>query len=223
LSRKSYGDLRNALNTLIDALATETKGRGPYGVTQAPLIKRQSAGGSGAPNARKRWLLDPADAPLIWNAILLQGIFGTSKAAVMLIREVEQRQAYADWARTLFVDRQSVAGLGLLRQELVILLDQLVTADLRVDKLPNPFADALPQMGFGPHQGNLLKTLASQTAALSLGDSMMTYYLDGDLEQAHRAANEIATDNPLLLKYRALITRQYSEARDFDELLDFFR
>jgi len=78
-------------------------------------------------------------------------------------------------------------------------------------------------MGLGPHQGSLLKTLAAQTAVLSVGDSMMTHYLNGELERAFLAANQVVTDSPLLLKYRDLIISEYQDAKEFDDLLDFLR
>ena len=226
LSQKQYGGLRIALNTLVEALASETvKGRGALKTTLPPLIamERRRTDGPGAKNSRENWYINPADEALIWNAIVLQGLFGVPKIAVLLIRERSERQVYVDWARQLFLDRQSVAGLGLLRQELIILLDRLADADLRQEKLPNPFADAWPQMGLGPHKGNLLKTLASQTAALSVGDSMMAHYFNGELKQAHDKACGVVTDNALLLKYRDLIITKYQDAKEFDELLDFLR
>jgi len=226
LSQKRYGSLRDALNTLIDALGSKTtRGRGALKETLAPLlsIERFRPDGPGATGSRERWCINPDDEVLVWNAIILQGLFGAPKVAITLIRDSSERQAHADWARQLFLNRQSVAGLGLLRQEMTILLDQLVTVDLRREKLPNPFVDALPQMAFGPHQGSLLKTLASQTAALSVGDSMMTYYLNGELALAYERAINIATDNALLLKYRDLIVGEYHNAKEFDDLLDFLR
>lgn len=226
LSQKQYGALRIALNTLVEALASPTvKGRGPLKTILPPLMdmKRDRPSGPGATGSREHWYINPNDEVLIWNAIILQGLFGAPKTAVMLIREPSERQAYVDWAMQLFLDRQSVAGLGLLRQELIILLDRLPQCDMANEKLPNPFADALPQMGFGPHKGNLLKTLATQTAALSVGDSMMAHYLNGDLELAYRQACDVQTDNALLMKYRDLIINEYQEAKEFDDLLDFLR
>ncbi|UIP32234.1 hypothetical protein [Stutzerimonas kunmingensis] len=226
LSQKQYGSLRIALNTLVEALASATvKGRGALKTTLPPLIamERSRTNGPGSTGSREHWYINPADEALIWNAIVLQGLFGVPKIAVLLIRERSERLAYVDWARQLFLDRQSVAGLGLLRQELITLLDRLIEADLNQEKLPNPFADAWPQMGLGPHKGNLLKTLASQTAALSVGDSMMAHYFNGELTQAYDKACGVVTDNALLLKYRDLIITEYQDAREFDELLDFLR
>jgi hypothetical protein len=211
---------------LVEALAAKpVPGRGPLKTPLSPVIRmvRRRPAGLGATGSRDSWYLNPADESLVWNAILLHGLFGAPKIVVTLIRDKTQRPAHVDWARQLFLDRQSVAGLGLLRQNLIILLDRLIDADLRIEKLPNPFADALPQMGLGPHSGNLLKTLASQTAALSLGDSMMAHYLNGELELAYEKACGVSTENALLLKYRLLIIKEYEDAKEFDDLLDFLR
>ncbi|CAN7373588.1 hypothetical protein LJR071_002171 [Pseudomonas sp. LjRoot71] len=51
----------------------------------------------------------------------------------------------------------------------------------------------------------------------------MTHYLNGELERAYLAANEVVTDSPLLLKYRDLIISEYQDAKEFDDLLDFLR
>ena len=227
LSKKQYGTLRVALNTLIEALAPPKvkKERDELKAKPSPLIRmdRRRADGPGAGDSRERWYIHPDDEVLVWNAIVLQGLFGAPKIAGVLIRDRSERQAYVDWAKQLFLDRHSVAGLGLYRQELSLLLDCLVEIDLTQTKLPNPFVDAWPQMGLGPHQGSLLKTLAAQTAVLSVGDSMMTHYLNGELERAYLAANEVVTNSTLLLKYRDLIISEYQDAKDFDDLLDFLR
>jgi hypothetical protein len=227
LSQKQYGALRVALNTLIEALAPPKvkKEQDALKPKPPPLIRmdRRRADGPGAGDGRERWYIHPDDEVLVWNAIVLQGLFGAPKIAGMLIRDRSERQAYVDWAKQLFLERHSVAGLGLYRHELSLLLDSLVDSDLTQTKLPNPFVDAWPQMGLGPHQGSLLKTLAAQTAVLSVGDSMMTHYLNGELERAYLAANEVVTDSPLLLKYRDLIISEYQDAKEFDDLLDFLR
>lgn len=221
LSQKQYGALRTALNSLVEALAPDPNSKAGKNKTVLIRLNRKPIGW--ADDSRERWLLHPDDATLLWNAILLQGLFGTPKFAVALISKPSERPAYVEWARQLFLDRQSVAGLGLLRQELITFLDRITEADLAKEKLPNPFADALPQMGIGPHKGNLLKTLATQTAALSVCDSMMAHYLNGELEQAYRKACDVQTDNALLLMYRDLIINEYQEAKEFDDLLDFLR
>lgn len=224
-----HGSLRNSLNTLANALCPSTKDDG----TSARMVSKDKPRlitlhwlqleSSYRGDSRNSVRIDPNDKTLLWNAILLHGVFGEPKAVVAILSDPEKRREYAEWARAVFLDRQSVAGVGLLRQELFDFLERLPLADLRCERLANPFADVLPQMGLGPHGGNLLKTLAAQTAALSIGDSMMAHYLNGDLQEAYEAACAVSTDNPVLLRYRDRILAEYQEAKEFDDLLDSLR
>jgi hypothetical protein len=155
---------------------------------------------------------------------VLHGIFGEPKTVIRLFTHPALRRQHADWAGSLLLERQSVASLGLINKQLVDLLGMLKSAaDLKLGRLPNPFDNALPQMGLSDYGGNLLKAMACQTAALSMGDSMMVHYLNGDLEQAHTMAATLQTENPLLLQYRQMILTAYEEARAFDDLLDTWR
>lgn len=222
-----HGKLLDALNTLVNALSPSVKNKDEvyrYPSRTKPILIHLdwTPQGTGK-ESRNRVRINPKHITLLWNAILLQGIFGEPKLVAEMLNKGAHRQPLIDWARQLFLERQSLAGLGLLRQQLIILLDRLPLADLHEEPLPNPFADTLPQMGLGHLHGNLLKALAAQTAALSLGDSMMSHYLSGDLEQAYENACVVSTDSALLLQYRDLIIREYEEAKGFDDLLDSLR
>lgn len=226
---KQHGKLLDSVKTLANALCpTVKKGKGKVEWQRdrsKPMLVELDwqPPSSSSLGSRNRVRMNPAHITLFRNAILLQGVFGEPKVVVEFLTSNSKRQEYADWARQLFLERQSLAGLGLLRQEMLTFLELLPAADLQTTLLPNPFADALPQMGLGPHKGNLLKTLATQTAALSLGDGMMIHYLNNDLAEAHACAMALETENPLLLQYRALILREYEQAKEFDDLLDSFR
>jgi hypothetical protein len=222
-----HGKLLDALKTLANALCPSKKE--PDEVERTPdrektiIIQLDWTPLSYGPDSRNRVRINPKHITLLWNAILLQGVFGEPKLVVEFLKPGANRYPLVNWARQLFLERQSLAGLGLLRQELVVFLDRLPVADLYEEHLPNPFADTLPQMGLGHMHGNLLKALATQTAALSLGDSMMAHYLSGDLRQAYMQASKVQTQSELLLQYRDLIIREYEEAKDFDDLLDSLR
>lgn len=223
-----HGKLLDSLKTLGNALCPSEKQPGSVDRTadrkKTVLVELDwEPPSSTSVGSRNRVRMNPAHITLFRNAILLQGVFGEPKVVVDFLTSHIKRQEYADWARQLFLGRQSLAGLGLLRQELLTFLELLPVADLHTTQLPNPFADALPQMGLGPQKGNLLKTLATQTAALSLGDGMMIHYLNNDLAKAHACAVALETDNTLLQQYRALILRKYEQAKEFDDLLDSFR
>ena len=204
--------LRNAVNTLVKAMS------------QAKMLQLAENEISHTNGGRKRWTIPERELTTLSNAIVLQGIFGEPKTVVLLFTHPERLNKHADWAKSLLLDRQSVASIGLINHELLGLLEQLASnADLKAELLPNPFENTLPQMGLSEYGGNLLKTLVCQTAALSTGNSMMAHYLSGELEQANDAACQLQTDNPLLLQYRQLIIRTYAEAKEFDALLDEWR
>lgn len=221
-----HGKLLDALKTLANALSPSRKD--PAQVERTPdrekaIIQLDWTPLNYGPDSRNRVRINPKHVTLLWNAILLQGVFGEPKLVVEFLKPKANRQPLVTWARQLFLERQSLAGLGLLRQELTVFLDRLPIADLSEEALPNPFADTLPQMGLGHLHGNLLKALAAQTAALSLGDSMMAHYLSEDLEQAYLHACQLQTENELLLKYRELVIHKYEDAKNFDDLLGSLR
>lgn len=205
--------LRNAVNTLVKALS------------QAKVLTLVEEEISHTTKGRKRWTLPRSDLIGLSNAMVLHGIFGDPKSVIRLFTQPAVRRQHADWARSLLLERQSVASLGLINQELLGLLELLDSpVDLKQERLPNPFDNnTLPQMGLSDYGGNLLRALACQTAALSLGDSMMAHFLNGELEQAHSAALALNTENPLLLQYRQMILSAHEEAQAFDDLLDAWR
>jgi hypothetical protein len=173
---------------------------------------------------KKSWRIPAKEMLAVRNAVLLQGIFPEPKVVIKLFNSVAERRSHAQWARELLLERQSVAGLALVHNELIDFLRVLESeADLKTHELANPYPDALPQIGLADYGGNLLRALATQTAALSVGDSMIRHYMNGELEQAFNCANVLDTNNALLLQYRSLIIREYEQAKEFDDLLDFFR
>lgn len=170
------------------------------------------------------WRIPATEMIAVRNAVLLQGVFADAKVVIKLFNSVAERRSHAQWARELLLERQSVASLTLVHIDLLSFLQLLESeADLKKHELANPFPDALPQIGLASYGGNLLRVLAIQTAALTVGDSMMLHYLNGELEQAFACANALNTDNTMLLQYRSLIIREYEQAKEFDDLLDFFR
>lgn len=203
--------LRNSINTLVGAL----KKKKILDDANAPIEFTASE--------RERWYLSTKDLAAFHNAVILHGIYSEPKVVIKIFENVGDRKDLAGWARDILINRQSVASVGLIRHQLTQFLDELDSqSDLHQNRLTNPFDNALPQMGFGPH-GNLLKVLAAQTAVLSLGDSMMVRFLEGDLEGAANAARELSTTEPLLKRYKTMILSEFQEAAEFDKLLDDWR
>lgn len=203
--------LRNSINTLVGAL----KKKKILDDANAPIEFTASE--------RERWYLKAKDLVAFHNSVILHGIYSEPKVVVKIFENVDERKELAGWTRDILINRQSVASIGLIRRQLTHFLDQLDSqSDLHQNRLTNPFDNALPQMGFGPH-GNLLKVLAAQTAVLSLGDSMMVRFLEGDLEGAAKAARGLSTTEPLLNRYKTMILSEFREAAEFDDLLDEWR
>jgi hypothetical protein len=203
--------LRNSINTLFRALK---KGH---------ILDEANVPIEFTSSESEHWYLLRKDLVAFHNAVILHGIYSEPKVVIKIFQNVDERKELAVWARDILINRQSVASVGLIRHQLTQFLDQLDSqSDLHQKRLTNPFDNALPQMGFGPH-GNLLKVLAAQTAVLSFGDSMMVRFLDGDLEGAAKAARELSTTEPLLSRYKTMILSEFREAAEFDDLLDEWR
>lgn len=205
--------LRNAVNTLVKALA------------KADLITLQQERFEYSASEKKRLSLNAVDRSCLVNAVLLQGVFAEPKVVIKLFTDTAIRASHAAWARTLLIEQQSQAGQGFLPSQMTRFLDMLAgDCDLKREPLPNPFADTLPQMGIGPaHCTSLLHLAAVQAAVLSQGDSMMAYYLNGDLEKAYQAALQVKGDAPALEQYRDLIIRDYRDSKAVKALLDDWR
>lgn len=205
--------LRNAVNTLVKVLA------------KADLITLQQERFEYSASEKKRLSLNAVDRSCLVNAVLLQGVFAEPKIVIKLFTDSAIRASHAAWARTLLIDQQSQAGQGFLPSQMTRFLDMLAgDCDLKSEPLPNPFADTLPQMGIGPaHCTSLLHLAAVQAAVLSQGDSMMAYYLNGDLEKAYQAALQVKGDAPALEQYRDLIIRDYRDSKAVKALLDDWR
>lgn len=203
--------LRNSINTLVGALKKKN------------ILSDANASIEFTSSEHERWYLFRNDLTAFHNAVILHGIYSEPKIVVKIFTDTEERKELATWATEILINRQSVASVGLIRHQLIDFLSELDSeSNLYQTRLTNPFDNALPQMGFGPH-GNLLKVLAAQTAVLSLGDSMMMRFLDGDIEGAARAAKRLTTDEPVLKRYQRMILAEYQEADEFDDLLDEWR
>lgn len=208
-----HPSLRNAVNTLVKALA------------KAELIALQQERFEYSASDKKKLSLNVTNRTCLVNAVLLQGVFAEPKVVIKLFKDAVMRADHAAWARTLLIDQQSKAGQGFLPSQLTRFLDVLAgDYDLKTEPLPNPFAETLPQMGIGPaNSKSLLHLIAVQAAVLSQGDSMMAYYLNGDLEKAYESALQVKADAPTLAQYRALVIRDYHDSKAVTALLDDWR
>lgn len=154
------------------------------------------------------------------NAVLLQGFFADSKRVKAIFTDSGKRMEAAEFLNVILAGRQSIIGVGIQSE----VLEQFIhimksNVSLSENRLPNPFYE-LPQLSIG-NITSVMQTLLAQSAVLSDGETMMLHYLNGDLEKAYEAASSLQTEHPVLSKYQSLITQQYLEANEFDNLLDY--
>ncbi|MET4161267.1 hypothetical protein ABIE61_001099 [Marinobacterium sp. MBR-111] len=153
------------------------------------------------------------------NAVLLHAFFPMPKVIKGIFTAPSARLEHAKIASLLLTDRNSVAGIGLLRQEVLRFLDVLASdADLSIDTLPNPFQE-LPQLSFNG-VSNVMQALLLQSASLSNADSMIAHYLSDDLEKAYAFAVDVESNNEIVNIYKQRILQAYTAASEFDQLLD---
>ena len=65
------------------------------------------------------WRIPAKEMLAVRNAVLLQGIFPEPKVVIKLFNSVAERRSHAQWARELLVERQSVACLALVHNDLI--------------------------------------------------------------------------------------------------------
>lgn len=156
------------------------------------------------------------------NAVILQSLLSDPKKVKQVFEDQVYRHDMSELFGALLLERRSIVGLSLLNTEVSGFLAVLSGSEcLREVMLANPF-ETLPQVVLdGPM--DLMQTILAQNSSLSNGDAMMAHYLEGNLEAAWQDAQTICTDDSRLLQYRGLIEREYTNAKEFDDLLDFLQ
>ncbi|EPT9499742.1 hypothetical protein ACVTP5_000894 [Vibrio parahaemolyticus] len=153
------------------------------------------------------------------NAVLLQGFFADSKRVKAIFTDSGKRMEAAEFLNVILAGRQSIIGVGIQSEALEQFINIMKSSvSLSENRLPNPFYE-LPQLSIG-NITSVMQALLAQSAVLSDGETMMLYYLNGDLEKAYEVASSLQTEHPVLSKYQSLISQQYLEANEFDNLLD---
>ncbi|TCK09134.1 hypothetical protein [Marinobacterium mangrovicola] len=170
-------------------------------------------------SSRNHKLIDRQQLTKLHNAVLLHAFFPMPKVITDIFSDHSKRLEQANVISLLLTGRNSVAGIGLLRQEVLRFLEALKSdQDLTVTRLPNPFQE-LPQLSFGGIS-NVMQALLLQSAALSDADSMIAHFLNDDLGQAYRLALEIESDQEIVNLYKQRIIEAHNAASDFDNFLD---
>ncbi|WP_439147422.1 hypothetical protein [Vibrio sp.] len=165
-------------------------------------------------------LIDPDSLIKFYNAVLLQGFFSDSKRVKDIFTKPNKRLEAAEFLELIVSGKQSILGLGMQNEKLSLLIVQLRSdaPQLTEKKLPNPFNE-LPQLSLGG-MTSVMQVLLAQSATLTQGETMMTHFLNDDLEKAYQTSLSLTANAPILLQYQAQIQKQYLEATEFDNLLD---
>lgn len=172
------------------------------------------------PGSRKNNLYIPYESlNKFHNAVLLQGFFANTQRVKAIFSDVGKRMEAAEFLKVFLVGRQSIVGVGIHSELLEQFINMMSSSiSLTEERLPNPFHE-LPQLSIG-NITSVMQALLAQSALLSHGDSMMLYYLNGDLKKAYEVASSLQTEHPILTKYQSLIIKEYVEANAFENLLD---
>lgn len=197
---------RNSINTLVTP----------------PFFELKSEQVSHAIGGRKHKHLPKSELTKLYNAVLIQAIFPTPKIIRKIFEDTSERHALTQWAKDIFIDRQSVLGIGLLNTNVHHFFETLNSLiDLTENKLPNPF-ETLPQTQLNGIT-SLCQALSTQASSLSQADCMMAHFLNHDLEKAAKSATLAESGSPIIRQYRDMIIRKYEEATAFNKLLDDWR
>ncbi len=131
------------------------------------------------------------------NAVLLQGFFADSKRVKAIFTDSGKRMEAAEFLNVILAGRQSIIGVGIQSEALEQFINIMKSSvSLSENRLPNPFYE-LPQLSIG-NITSVMQALLAQSAVLSDGETMMLYYLNGDLEKAYEAASSLQTEHPVL-------------------------
>lgn len=176
---------------------------------------------------RKQWFItDKQGETLLFNALLLSAFFPDPKQVKEIFKNTDARLRAAETIRSIFLDRQSLLGISLVKPKTFHLIDNLSNDafELNSTKLPNPF-ETLPQLTLCNNTA-LLHALLAQSASLDAYDSLLRAYLQQNWESAIEQCNQL--ENLGLVPSHCLmlveaIKKEYREAREFDALLDMFK
>ena len=172
--------------------------------------------------SRSKQLISNTELTKIHNAVILAGILGDPKNVKKVFKNEPFRLEMAEWIETLFLNRQTIVGIGLYTQEVNNFISSLsdIKFNLCETKLANPFV-VLPQVALDGGI-DLIQGIVAQTAAMTDSDNMMAAYLNDDLDTAFKYAQSLTTTCEVLLKYQRLITDHHQEAIRFEATLDKF-
>ncbi len=191
-------------------------------LVKSNVIKHTKEKLGGGIGSRSRILINIDQKNLMFNIVILQGIFSNTKDITKILDDKTYRKKMAEFAKLILIDKQSVVGVALLKLETLRFIKAFSSdLDLTQHRLPNPF-EQLPQLAL---EGGIsvMQALLAQSVSLASGDTMMAHYFNDDIEKAWLIAKSIQVEDAQLQSYISLIERKYQEAKEFDKLLDFLQ
>ena len=167
------------------------------------------------------YLKDSQQLDALYNALLLNAFYPDPKHVQQIFNNEQYRIECAETIRSLFGQRNNLAGQTLISNNVSALIEALESQlDLFCTRLPNPFHQ-LPQIALGKNTG-LLNCLLLQASALEPIDNVLVSITNGDWEKAQHLAITLSDDVSGALQLKKMINDKLEEAQEFDDLLNFF-
>jgi hypothetical protein len=165
--------------------------------------------------------LKAGQATILYNALLIDTIVVKPAQVKEVFRDKKKRAEIAELAEAILIGKQTVTGIALCSTNVADFLSGL-KGDLNLyeERLANPYKK-FPNQIFGSHTG-IVRVLLAQSQLLSAGDSVLVHFLNGDIAKANEMAAMLPAEGDTGL-LRQMIQRQYQQASEFDDLLDFFK
>ncbi|MBQ0781040.1 MAG: hypothetical protein KBT79_09565 [Thalassolituus oleivorans] len=169
---------------------------------------------------RPKYIVD-GQASVLFNALLINTLVDDPNSVKKVFEDKKERVKIAELAEAIFIGKQSVAGVAFCSTSAADFLSDL-KGDLNLyeERLANPYKK-LPNQVLGSHT-SIVSVLLAQSQVLNAGDSVLVHFLNGDIAKANEMAAMLPDDGDTGL-LREMIQRQYQQASEFDDLLDFFK
>ena len=161
------------------------------------------------------------DEHMAWlnNAILLQGFFSKPSVIKSILDKPEARIDQVQFLKEALGSRSEVGGIVFNPTALEQFLSELSTGiNFEKEMLTNPFI-SLPQLD----EMSVIYALNHEGACAKDIMMMMDAYFSNDLSKAYEIAQKLDDVRGVAAQYKTLIEKEYKDAQEFDDLLDFFQ
>ncbi|WP_318477766.1 hypothetical protein [Photobacterium leiognathi] len=167
------------------------------------------------------YLEDDQQLIVLFNALLLNAFYPDPKHVKKIFEDKKYRAECTESIKALFGNQNHLSGQALCSVKVIELINTLDSdKDLYTTQIPNPFT-VLPQLALGPNTG-LLNNLLLQASSLNPVDSVLISITKNDWLTAKKQTAYLSDDMPGSSEIVKMINNHIDEAKEFDELLDFF-